>query len=143
MKKSYHSMLEAASEVSASLAMLILAAGAPAAAVMVSLSTDCAALSRAWKKGYPSSSPERRPGGGVRKSGVRPRALAGFGGQPAGEFGHVVEVGLEGAQPLGQAPQFGDQVLAFRLRQIGLDALPAAPILAGREAEDLAAPGGE
>src|SRR4051794_18389147 len=144
MKKSYHSMLDAASDVMATLAMLILAGGAPAAAVMVSLSPSiarrCPALGR---RPNPVPPPSEDPEEEVRQSGVRPRVLAGLGGQPAGEFGHVVEVGLEGAQALGQAAQFRDQVLALRLRQVGLDPLPAAPVLARREAEDLAPPRGE
>src|SRR5947209_7732606 len=148
MKKSYHSMLDAASEVSASLPMLILPADAVAAAVMVPL-PNCARRDPALAaRGSAVPPPSEEPEGGFGASnprrvlGVRPRtlALAGLSRQSAGELGHVIEVGLEGAQTLGQAAQFGDQALAFGLGQIGLDPLPAAPVFAWRQAQDLAAP---
>src|SRR5438128_7868972 len=59
---------------------------------------------------------------------LRPVRLGGFLGGAAVEFAHVVEVGFEGAEALGQAAEFGDQVLALALRQVGLDPLPAAPV---------------
>ncbi len=55
----------------------------------------------------------------------------------------MVEVGLEGAQPLGEAAQLGDQALALGLRQVGLDPLPAAPVFPRSQPQDLATPGGQ
>src|SRR5262245_58499951 len=52
----------------------------------------------------------------------------------------VIELPGEGANAHRQRAQIDDEVVKLRLRQIGIDLVPALPALLRGEAEDLAAP---
>src|SRR5690606_19997346 len=76
------------------------------------------------------TTPLRRLAGGVG-GGV---------GQPAGEFGHVVENRLIARHAGGRRAKLYDEVADLGLRHGRLHHVPARPAVAGVVAEDLAAP---
>src|ERR1051325_5114571 len=70
---------------------------------------------------------------------LRTRALDDLVGELAGQLREVVEGALEGADAGGRRAEFHDKVADFRLRNEGLDDVPALPARPRVEAEDLAA----
>ena len=62
-------------------------------------------------------------------------------GRAAGQLGHVVEAGREGADAGGRRAQLDDEVADLRLRDHGVEHVPALPAGPRVVAEDLAAPG--
>src|SRR4051794_6444677 len=72
-----------------------------------------------------------------RRDAVRGNDLV---GGTAGDFGHAVELPRKAAGAGGGGAQFHDQVADLGFRHGGADAVPARPVVAGVEAQDLAAP---
>src|SRR6266542_3460409 len=91
---------------------------------------------RAWIPGSRFRAP-RNDFDTLRRDAVRGDDLV---GGAAGDFGHAVELPRKAAGAGGGRAQLHDQVADLRFRHGGADAVPSRPVVAGVEAQDLAAP---